>query len=287
MRNYDEMMKLINDTAKANEKILAAYLCGSRANPADTVDNLSDYDVVYVVDEMPTLAKYMMDRDWFKVFGEPAIVQEPSSMYFGWAECGEVPDDYAWLMLFKDGTRIDLTMVTAECASFQAKKDRPIQVLFDEQGILKAENLGKSNRHPIKKIEKALYKGCCNEFWWTMQNVAKGAARGQYPYAFEMLNTVTRLELEKMIDWYVAIEHGFDVNLGKFNKYLANYLDDWKYAEYLKTYSSAEPDEILAALIAASNIFSKVAQAVADEFGYEYNFEDENNVRAYCRGLLM
>ena len=81
MRSEQEMMDLILGVAKADGRIRAAYLNGSRANPRVAKDPYRDYDVVYVVEET---ASFLADKGWISVFGEPAIVQEPDSNDLGW-----------------------------------------------------------------------------------------------------------------------------------------------------------------------------------------------------------
>lgn len=49
MRTEEQMMKLILDTAKEDERILAVYMNGSRTNPNAPKDIFQDYDIIYVV----------------------------------------------------------------------------------------------------------------------------------------------------------------------------------------------------------------------------------------------
>jgi len=50
------------------------------------------------------------------------------------------------------------------------------------------------------------YYSCCNNFWWCLNNVAKGIARDELPYAMHMLNDVVRAELHDMINWYIGTQ---------------------------------------------------------------------------------
>ena len=49
MRSEEEMMNLILQVAKDDERVRAVYLNGSRTNPNAPKDRFQDYDVVYVV----------------------------------------------------------------------------------------------------------------------------------------------------------------------------------------------------------------------------------------------
>ena len=105
MRTEQEMMNLILGIAKADERIRAVYMNGSRTNPNVAKDDYQDYDVVFTVTETES---FINDKDWLLNFGEPLIIQEPDSNDLGWGIGHDFTRRYAWLMLFRDGTRIDL-----------------------------------------------------------------------------------------------------------------------------------------------------------------------------------
>lgn len=87
--------------------IKAVMLHGSRTNPNVTKDRLQDFDIVYVVDQM----EYFLNNDYVKRFGEVAIMQPPNKMTLFESENSET---FAYLMQFKDGNRIDLTLMSEE-----------------------------------------------------------------------------------------------------------------------------------------------------------------------------
>ena len=106
MRTEQEMFGLILQIAKDDERIRAVILEGSRANLNAPKDILQDYDIVYIVTEM---APFVDDPDWVQCFGELLIMQMPESMQ-------DPPplsnDRFTYLMQFRDGTRIDLSLYT-------------------------------------------------------------------------------------------------------------------------------------------------------------------------------
>lgn len=57
MRSEEETYGLIMDIAKADERILAVYMNGSRTNPNVPKDLFQDYDIVYVVKETKHLSR--------------------------------------------------------------------------------------------------------------------------------------------------------------------------------------------------------------------------------------
>ena len=82
-------MKLILDTAAADDRILAVYMNGSRTNPNVPKDIFQDYDIVYVVTETESFRK---DRGWIDRFGERLFMQYPEEGFFGSGNAEDATD---------------------------------------------------------------------------------------------------------------------------------------------------------------------------------------------------
>lgn len=78
MRTEQELMKLILDVAKSDERIRAVLLGGSRANPATPQDIYQDYDITYFVED---ITLFYNNPAWvMEHFGKPLILQMPEAM---------------------------------------------------------------------------------------------------------------------------------------------------------------------------------------------------------------
>jgi aminoglycoside 6-adenylyltransferase len=278
MRAEQEMYELILGTAKADERIRAVYLNGSRTNPNVPKDKYQDYDIVYVVTET---ASFLQDKSWISVFGEFAMVQEPDSNDLGWGQAHDFSCSYGWLMLFKDGNRIDLHIETKEAMLEGYTSDSLTVPLMDKDGILPPIPPPSDKDYWITEPAKPKYDGCCNEFWWCLNNVAKGIARDELPYAMEMLNHYVREMLIKMLEWHIGMQHDFSVSAGKMGKYFKKYLAAELYDMYVGTYSDGHYENLWAAVFTACDLFHRAALEVGGHFGYEYNQADEDGMRAY------
>ncbi|HEY6042759.1 MAG TPA: aminoglycoside 6-adenylyltransferase, partial [Anaerolineae bacterium] len=131
MRSEKEMLALILDTARGDERVRAVILNGSRANPNAPRDFFQDYDIVYVVTDVASLKS---EPDWIRCFGELMVLQLPDDM------ADPPPSDpasasYAYLMQFMDGTRIDLTLYPADRFAARAKDSESV-LLLDKDGII-------------------------------------------------------------------------------------------------------------------------------------------------------
>ena len=276
MRSEKEMLDLIVGVAESDERIRAVIMSGSRAIPDVPKDIFQDYDICYFVKD---IEPFYNNMEWIREkFGNPIIFQLPEDMEL-------MPPNgdghFCSLMIFEDGNRIDLSI------DFTPYIDdgEPVTVLLDkdeQNGFVPPISVNPSFFH-IKKPKEELYNDCCNEFWWCLNNVAKGIARDELPYAMEMLNSIVRDMLKEMITWYIGIKTDFSVSSGKMGKYFKRYLDPRLYETYCKTYSDSDYDNLWEAVFIMCGLFREVAEQVAAHFGYKYPCKDDENMMNYLK----
>ncbi len=272
MRTEQEMYGLILGYAKKDERIKAVILNGSRANPNVPKDKYQDYDIIYVVKE---LERFKSDYNWLDFLGERLIMQMPEAMRYPSGE-----GYFNWQMLFTDGNRIDLTLIPIEKIGLIGDESLT-QVLLDKDGIIPPFPPSDERDYLIKKPDKLFYDSCCNNFFWCMQNVAKGIARDELPYAMLMYHNVVRAELHDMITWYIGTQNNFNITAGKMGKYFKKYLPPNFYKMYAKTYSNGDYINLWQAIYGACDLFRILAKAVADYFAYAYNQNDDDGIMKY------
>lgn len=278
MRTEQEMMALILGTAERDDRVRAVYLNGSRANPHVEKDLYRDYDIVYAVTET---ASFLSDKAWIGVFGDLAMVQEPDSNDLGWGMDHDFSRSYTWLMLFQDGCRIDLHIETVEAVLETYGSDTLTLPLLDKDGILRPLPPPDDSGYRVTKPGNPQYDGCCNEFWWCLNNVAKGLVRGQLPYAMRMYTGVVHPELERMTAWYIGTETDFGVSVGMWGKYFQKLLPPPLYARYASTYAAGDSRCLWNAVFEACALFRELARAVGGRLGYPYPEEDDAHMTRY------
>jgi aminoglycoside 6-adenylyltransferase len=272
------MFDLILDTAKADSRVRAVYMNGSRAYPNVNKDKYQDYDIVYVVTETDS---FLADKNWKKVFGDIAIVQEPDSTDIGYDEPHDFSRSYAWLMLFTDGNRIDLGIETKEKMLEGYTSDKLTVPLLDKDNCLPQIPPPSDEDYHVKRPTELQYTSCCNEFWWCLNNVAKGIARDELPYAMRMYNVEVRDMLDKMLEWHIGINTQFSVSAGKQGKYFKKYLPGELYGMYAKTYSGSDSGSFWAAVFTACSLFRRIAPVIGTYFGFHYNQSEDDNMTQY------
>lgn len=271
MRTEKEMFDLILGIANSDERIRAVYLNGSRTNPNVPKDIFQDYDLVYVVTETKP---FIEDKGWINIFGNILFMQYPD-------ENPDFASDkenfYGWLMQFTDGNRIDLHVETVSHAKENILNDRLCRILLDKDNCLPNIPDPTDEDYWINKPVPDHFLCTCNEFWWCLNNVAKGLWREEIPYVQDMINFVVRKQLEKMLSWKIGILTDFSVSVGKSAKYMYKWLEPKEWEEYLKTYSDAKAESIWKSVDIMCSLFKKTAVWVAERLGYSFNYKEAEN----------
>ncbi|MGH0455326.1 aminoglycoside 6-adenylyltransferase [Bacillus paranthracis] len=277
MRTEKEMLDLIINTAKEDERIRAVIMNGSRVNPHVKRDCFQDYDIMYVVKDIQS---FTSNHNWIHRFGEIMIVQMPEEMSL-------VPPDgdgkFPYLMQFMDGNRIDLTLVPVELINNFVGQDSLSKLLLDKDNCIEEFPPASDKDYLIKKPTEKEFLGCCNEFWWCSTNVAKGLWREELSYAKGMFDGPVRDMFIVMLEWHIGMKTDFTVNAGKFGKHFEQYIEKDMWEQFKRTFSNAEYENIWESFFVMGNLFREVANEIANTYGYRYPQDDDDKVTNYLK----
>lgn len=281
MRSANEIQKLIIDTAKSDDRIRTVLLNGSRANPSIQSDKFQDFDIVFIVSNFES---FISDHSWTYFFGEKLICQLPDEMTFG----GEDKDNnetigFHYLMLFKDGNRIDLTLFPIENLKTDFAFDSLTIVWLDKDNLFPNVPHSTDTDYHIQKPTEKIFLETCNEFWWVSTYVAKGLLRNEITYAKEILETIVRPMFMKIIEWFIGTETNFSISFGKGGKFMKQNLSSTQYDKILATYSDQQLENNWKSLFLMAELFGEFAATVANKLNFLYNSNDEHNVMTYLK----
>jgi aminoglycoside 6-adenylyltransferase len=279
MRSSEEIKKLVLEKAEGDERIRAVLLNGSRANSIIAPDKFQDFDVVYIVTEIES---FLSDHNWIKIFGDILIMQLPDEMI---VYNEKKKSSFAYLMLFKDGNRIDLTLFPINKLKCEFVNDSLTVLLLDKDNLFPDLPPASDNDYLIEQPAEKEFTDCCNEFWWVCTYVGKGLCRNEITYAKEMLEIPVRKMFLKMIEWHIGIENNFSVSFGKSGKYMKNYISPELYEKILFTYPDHKPENIWHSLFLMAELFSEFAIKVSQSLHFSYIKIEENDVRKYLGEL--
>lgn len=265
MRTEQEMLHLIITTANEDARIRAVYMNGSRVNTNAPKDIFQDYDIVYVVTETLSFRK---DRHWIDRFGERLYMQYPedNSVYEN-----DVVNCYGWLIQLCDGNRLDLHVQTIPYSQTAITKDTLCRILLDKDHCLPAIPAASDKTYWVQKPSQEDFHFVCNEFWWCLNNVAKGLWRGEIPYVQDTLNLYLRPQLLTLLSWKAGYLTNFTCSIGKSGKYLYRFLSEDEWNAYLQTYAGGQLDEIWDKTLLMCRHFHQSAQELSGILEFEYD----------------
>jgi len=278
MRSEQEMLELILDTAKNDDRIRAVIMNGSRTDPNARRDIFQDFDIAYLVTDA---GSFKDDCAWIDRFGEIMILQMPEAM-----EDPPPMNDghFAYLMQFTDGNRIDLTLFPIS-RLHEFERESLSLLLLDKDGVVEPFPAPSENDYLPRIPSAKAFSDCCNEFWWVCPYVAKGLWREEITYAKYMSDQVVREQLMKMLTWYVGVKTRFLRSPGKLGRRLKQYLEPELWAMLEQTYSGAGYENTWYALQMMCDLFRMTANQVAEHFGFDYPRRDDEKVSAHLKHI--
>ena len=269
MRTENELMNLILQIADSIE-VEAIALSGSRTNPQAPKDEIQDYDVVYIVENLNDL---LSDLSWLDQFGMRLIEQH-----------NVLGHRRLYLMLFEDENRIDLTLCPKEYIQEWVDSEANFEVIKDDKGLFEASQPNSKRYWTCPPTEEE-FAASCNEFWWVSAYVVKAIRRNQLIYATDHLYGICQQELLKVLAWQLASDKGA-VNIGKNYKYLFHYLPTEKEKEFSALLNLSSIEKVSQSLFATMNVFDREAKSLAQEMGFAYDQEVAEKMMRYAKEKL-
>lgn len=277
MGNGDEMLNRILETAVRDERIRAVTMEGSRANRNATHDRYCDFDICYVVTD---IREFTRDKNWIACFGDILIVQYPMDWY-------EHPYDYeghenfAYLIQFKDGRRIDLTLIDIQNIAKKAQEREPSRILLNKDNLPQLHNVDDDSAFFIRKPSAMEFYNTCNEFRWLSLYVSKGLCREEFYYAKYAYDVLMMEMFLKMLNWKIGLANDFRVTTGAHGKYLKRFLSAEEMERFHGIFPDGSYEEIWRKLYVFYDYFAELAGEVGGALGYEVDGKETREVRDF------
>jgi aminoglycoside 6-adenylyltransferase len=274
MRTENEILECLLNFAGSTEEVRAVILNGSRVDPAVSCDFFSDYDVIYCVRD-PSV--FIHNLHWMNNFGERIVIQHNiiDKDHLSW---------HVYLMIFKDGTRLDLTFFPIDSAKMLSE-DSLTKVLLDKDKVFEITESPNDFVYWIKKPAQKVYDEVINEFWFCSTNVAKGIWRKELCYASQMYSIIVHPCLVRVLEWHVGMENNWKISTGKFGKFLQNYLSENIWDQFEKTFPNSDYNEIWNSLFISCDLIRQFGPSLAQKLDFSYPFKDDSKVSNYLSAI--
>lgn len=272
MRTEQQVIQQVLAFARDHAEVRAVVMNGSRVNPNAPKDIFCDYDVVYYVTNP---RHFLEDQAWIDYFGRLVILQQNDDFTRG-------VEGFIFLMLFTDGVRIDLSLAALSELAYVAE-DTLAVVLLDKDGRISPLPTPSDSGYYTPKPARKEFDETVNEIFWCSNNIAKGIWRDELPYAKAMYDMVVRDAVLKMLAWYAAMQHDWQLNTGKFGRRLKYHLPPEIWEAYLKTYAGAGYAETWEAMFEMLALVRKIGVELSGQLGYDYPLEDDRRMIEYLQ----
>ncbi len=282
MRSEREIVDSVLQIAIRDEGVRAVV----RTELLPVREYLHAYSFVFVVRDVDDY-----DRDIFESgLGERILLFRADRNY-----PEMFPDTKAHLMVFRDGITItvyamDRDAFLAKYGGSRGREDvwigETYQKLLDKDDMLPmVDRLIESQTLFAELPSEAAFLGACDEFWWVMKTLAEYTLREELPAAMYYLNVSVRGLLNRMLRWHLYLQSGRPVDMGILDSHLEKLLGESLFLLYRRTYPDADYGHIREALHAATELWHRVAGAVAERRGFQYPSAVEENMLEFIRNL--
>ena len=277
MRNKEEMMKLIMDVAINDERIRAVTMEGSRASKNATHDQYCDFDICYIVSDIREFTK---DNKWVEIFGEILIVQYPMDWYsHPYNYAGH--DNFAYLIQFKDGNRIDLTLIDVCNIDKEQGCCEPRIVLLNKDNFKELKQINDESVFYIQKPSEMEYYNTCNEFRWLSVYISKGLCREELYYAKYAYDVLMMEMFIKMLNWKIGVDNDFNVTTADHSKYLKRFLTLEEMKRFHSVFPNGTYEDIWSKLYVIYDYFAEIAKYVGEALKYNFDAKETEEVRSF------
>ena len=261
MKTYDEMYDLIVKTAEEDERIRALTMEGSNVTKGAVHDEFSDFDVTFFVSD---IREFTADKEYMKRFGDILIIQTPYDEY-----CA--PYDYngrsrfTFLTQYKDGNRIDLTLIDISEIEEQKDFDEPRKVLINKDDFAVLKDIDSKKAFRIRKPGEFEFFNTVNEFRWVSNYATKGLCRHEFYYARRVMEHYMMDMFMKMINWKVGIDNDFGVTTGGNSKYLKRFISEDEMNRFMGMFACGDYEDMWNKLFLMYDYFEELSAYVADK----------------------
>jgi aminoglycoside 6-adenylyltransferase len=268
---------------ESDSSIRALVLTSSRARTDESVDALSDYDLIVAVEDA---AAFAADDAWVSAYTQPLA---------RWGDQDEVHGltTYFRGVVYANGVKIDYTVWpaalldrVAEAEALPEALDVGYRVLLDKSGRTPDWPAATYRAHIPAKPTEAEYRALVEEFWWDTTYVAKALWRGEVVFAKFVLDyDAKHVALRRMLEWRIALDRGWSWRPGAYGRGLERQLPAEFAAELSRTYVGANVDENWSALFRTTALFRRVATEVGNALGYAYPLDVDEAVTAQLEAV--
>ncbi len=282
----DPVIAKLIQWAEQKDSIRAMLLTSTRAVPNAPVDELSDYDVVLVAED---IHPFHEERSWLKDFGEVLVTYwdpiYPDPQY-GLEKFGNV-------IQYADGLKIDFTLwplalleKIVQSPVLPAEMEAGYRILLDKDNLTKGIKSPTYTAYIPVPPTKEAYQKAIEEFFSDPPYVAKCLLRGELlPAKWCLDYDMKHVYLRPMLEWLMGLHHNWSLPTGSLGKGLKKKLPSKIWSQLEASYAGADTADNWESLFRTMALFRQVAMEVGKGLGYDYPLDLDERVTAFVKDM--
>lgn len=284
--HQDDVFQKLVQWARQRDSVRAILLTSTRAVPNASMDSLSDYDVILIVED---IQPFFEDRSWLEDFGQVLVVY--------WDPIYPDPDYQieitANVTQYADGLKIDFTLwpvellrKIVEAPALPAELDAGYRVLLDKDQLTNEMKPPTYRAYIPTRPTNEVYQKLINDFFSDAPYMAKCLLRGElFPAKWCLDYDMKHVHLRPMLEWHVGLQHDWSVPVGSLGKGLKKHLPPELWSQLEATYAGSDIGDSWEALFRTMALFRQVAIEVGEGLGYSYPLDLDQRVTAYVQKM--
>lgn len=274
------MLDWLISWAERNESIQGLILSGSKANPNDKTDLLSDYDIAVVGSSFD----FIENDSWLSSLTNYWVCVHDK---FEMANL-EIPTR---LVIFNSELKVDFSFIPTEVITeIVNTKELPdgfkigYQILLDKDSLLKDLPKPTGIGFVITKPTDAEYFKNQNEFWFEVYHVAKYLVRNDL-WVVKFLDWSCKELLLQMLEWQHGSKCQWQFSPKPNGKNLRSWSDVKTWEALHSCFGLFSEDDAFRALENTMQLYRETAKEVGNSLSCDYNQELDKNVSGVVERL--
>jgi aminoglycoside 6-adenylyltransferase len=292
----DLFLERFTEWARDRDDVKAALLVGSRARSVMPADEWSDLDIMLITTRPK---RYLRTSEWLAVLAPVCltyVIEAPvgdrhvrhvvfegpvmvdfavvSSMETRWGGLvlRMVTRAPATLRLIPQGLRSQLS------AWFETlRKGSPVVLVDKGRAASRLQDVRLPKVAPTA-LRAHEYREAVNAFWSLTMWVAKLTLRGELWSANWVAGHQLQEELLRMIEWHAKAEHGGDYDTWFAGRFIRTWAAPDVVAHLTQVFARYDEDDVWHALIAAMDLYGRIARETAGRLSLDYPEASERSV---------
>ena len=190
-------------------------------------------------------------------------------------------DNFAYLIQFKDGNRIDLTLIDVCNIDKEQGYREPRIVLLNKDNFKELKQINDESVFYIQKPSEMEYYNTCNEFRWLSVYISKGLCREEIYYAKYAYDVLMMEMFIKMLNWKIGVDNDFNVTTGDHSKYLKRFLTLEEMKRFHSVFPNGTYEDIWSKLYVIYDYFAEIAKYVGEALKYNFDAKETEEVRSF------